>query len=776
VAYWKACAVRARAGSRSAERSFRRAFDASSRESAGALVSRALAAGVAECLLDRAALRDVRAWLFEHLALVSSDARLRQLLAWTRVCLGDHAGAKSALAGLRPWCGPLPAPLAELRAHRADWLPCLAGRIAESADLRGASHDAHPLRDRAEIGAVVLGVFTLQRDHSAQPILLDVAPALRPLVASWIAEREGAFALPSEREHRLVVSADVVTAHRDGDEPLAGALGRDATRSLALAPILDDDEEVAGWIHVECEHHLLPSAPRLRALACAWRAAILTGSRAVSGTAHARPAKPEGSLQPVDDPLSRAVFDDLVVELGIKTSQRRWWGIAAFGRELRCVAQGGEGAGLDDEPDGRRSALRRALVTGGVVQFDEPDARLAIHAEAASGVVFPLFAGTRICGLLAIESSRRRDFRSADLERYSPVIERAGLALRLAQFRNWHRAEFGFDVWFDAFRADFRTFAQHLLAAARSLAPVVLVGPAGAGKHVLARWLHFESSAAHGPLKVFTCGVEGCRETWPALVDGAAGGSLLLDDVERLPAMQQDAWLGELDGADLARPSASSAVSKGAPNTVSNPTASAVADGGARNARVIATTRAGLTAGSLRSDLARRLDRLQLAVPPLVDRREDILPLVACLSARFAREEGLRPPSFTDDALALLWRQRWDGNVRELENLVYKLVLLNRASRGRAGETLSCEHVALVAGQFHLDLVRRLPSRHPARADLLGALRTTRKLGGRLNKTRAALYLGWDPDTLVARMQEAGLEEANLDADSAWWSETRPGE
>jgi hypothetical protein len=784
VALWKARAVHAREGPRPAERLFRRAFDASLRASAGAFVTRALAAGVAECLLDRAALRDTRAWLFEHLTLVSSDTRLRQLLAWTRLCLGDHAGAKSELVGLRPWPGSLPTPLAALRVHRPEWLPCLAGRVSESADLHGVSRETIAIRDRSEIGAAVLGVFALRRDHSAQPVWIDTAPALRPFVEAWIAEREGAFALPSAREHRLVVGADVVAAHRDGEEPLVGALGKDATLSLALAPILDDEDEVAGWLHIECEHHLLPSAPRLLALARAWRSAVLTEPAPVftkpsvpALTASAplvRSARPDASrqmpdalrqtsgasLQQVDDPLSRAVFEDLVVELGIKTSQRRWWGIATDGGELRCVAQGGEGTGLGTAPQGRRSALRRALITGGIVQFDEPDARLAIHVEAGSGVVFPLFAGTRICGLLAIESSRRRDFRPADLERYSPVIERAGLSIRLAQFRNWHRAEFGFDVWFDAFRADFRTFAEHLLAAARSRIPVVLAGAAGTGKHVLARWLHFESAVANGPLKVFTCGVEGCRETWATLIGGAAGGSLLLDDVERLSSLQQDAWFGALDGADLTRGDArSDDVSSAAPSV-----------------RVFATTRAGLATGSLRPDLARRLDRLQLAVPPLAERREDILPLIACLRTRFADEEGLRPPSFTDEALALLWRQPWDGNVRELENLVYKLVVLNRTSRGRAGDSLSCEHVGLVAGRFHVDLVRRLPSRHPQRADLLGALRTTRKVGGRLNKTRAALYLGWDPDTLVARMQEAGLDDANVDADSAWWAGTPPSE
>ncbi len=767
VARWKACAVRAREGSRAAERHFRAAFDAASRERAGARITRALAACVAECLLDRGAVRDARAWLFEHLALVGADVRLRQLLAWTRLCLGDAAGAKSVIVGLRPWPGPLPAPLAALRAHRPEWLPCLAGRAPDPADPAGANRELAPVRDRGEIGAAVLAVFALRRDRSARPVALDVAPGLRPAVERWIAGREDAFAMPSEREHRLVVTADVVKALRAGDEPLPGVLGPESTLSLALAPILDDEQEVLGWIHVECEHYLLPSDARLRSMARAWRSAatIEPAAGAVAATGGAERA--DAFLPAADDRISRTVFEDLVLELGIKTSQRRWWGIVVAdgqrsggidGRELRCVAQGGEGAGLCDTRGGRRAAVRRALVTGGIVQFEEPDARLAIHADAGSGVVFPLPCGSGICGLLAIESSRRRDFRAGDIERYAPIVERAGLALRLAQFRNWHRAQFGFDVWFDAFRADFRAFSEHLFAAARSSSPVVLVGDAGTGKLVLARWLHFESASASGPLRLFTCGVDPSPEAWTKRVAGAAGGSLLVDDVERLSPAQQDAWIGALEGPLEARIDVDGS------------------DGVEIDTRVIATTRAGLNAGVLRPDLARRLDRLQLAVPPLAQRREDILPLVACLGERFAREEGLRAPEFTDEALALLWRQPWSGNIRELENLVYKLVVLTRAQRGRAPGAVSCEDVALVASRFQVELVRRLPSRHPSRADLSSALRTTRKLGGRLNKTRAAMYLGWDPDTLVARMDEAGLDESALGQDSAWRSPAPPAE
>jgi len=85
----------------------------------------------------------------------------------------------------------------------------------------------------------------------------------------------------------------------------------------------------------------------------------------------------------------------------------------------------------------------------------------------------------------------------------------------------------------------------------------------------------------------------------------------------------------------------------------------------------------------------------------------------------------------------------------------------------QAGAQLGAADVVAVAQESGLGLARRLPSRHPDRRDLLAALRTTRTAGSRANKTRAAIYLGWDPDTLVARLVEAGLTDEVLDT-TAW--------
>lgn len=728
--WWRIRLAHCGEGPRAAERLLRGALDAPERAGSRA----ELVCALAECLLDRGALRDARELLAVHVLRVPADVRARQLLVWACVCGNEIEAARAAQNGLPVWSGWLPAALVELRAQRTDWAPLLNGKAREARER--ALHA--PLRDRTEIGASVLAVFTFRAGEGARPLWIDAAPALRAEVASWIVAREGAAAVQSEREHALLVGARSCVEHKHGERVLRGTLGREATRALALAPVLDDDGEVAGWLHVECEHHLLPSEARFAEFATAWRAPVLA---ARAEATHGVRALAEAPTPHAACELVRAAFEDLVQELGIKTAQRRWWGFEVRGESVCLAAEGGDGFPDAASAPGSRRALARARLAGGMVVFDEPNARLAIHGDASSGAVFPLAAERRLCGLLAIESSRRRDFRAPDVARIQARVERAGLALRLAQFRAWHRARFGFDVWFDAYREDFRAFAGRLIAAARSRAPVVLTGPAACGKQVLARWLHFESASRDGPLEVLSCGIEQQRGGWAAALERADGGSLVLDDVERLAPTSQEDLLRTLED----RPEA---------------------------ARVFATTRVGLTAaargGALRHDLAARLDRLQLAVPGLAARRDDILPLVELQSARFAREESVRVPALADEALALLWRQPWPGNLRELENVVFKLVLWS--ARAASDAPVSASDVAHVAAHFGFDLVRRLPSRHPERSDLVAALRTTRKSGGRWNKTRAALYLGWDPDTLVARMHAAGIGDDGLDEEPRGWS------
>jgi hypothetical protein len=740
IGLWRARAIHAFEGPSSGERAYR---DLSRATLPGALTvgdRRALAAGIAECLLERGAVRDARALLFEHLAQHGSDQRARQLLSWARLALGDAAGARALLVGLRPWLGPLPAGLFALRDARPEWLPCLAGRTpGDRPPPRGFA-----VRDRHDVGAAVLAVFAFRPPAGASAIHLDAAPALRTRSRAWVLECADAHEVAGSPERRGIAEARTIVDHAAGESGLRFSVAGAAARSRALVPILDDESEVAGWLYLECEHHVLPGPLRLEALARGWRTAVLLARERGEGVGEAESKvlpDPEDAAQP----LAR-VFQDLVAALGIKLYQRLWSGFSLEQGCTRRVASGGEGVGFEADRPGRARALARAAATGGTIAFDEPDERLSLHAQAASGFVAPLVAEDRAVGFLVVESSRRRDFRPKDVEACAHLAAAQGLALRMAQFGAWHRVRFEFEPWFDPARADFRSFATHAIAAARSRSAVVLAGPSGAGKLVLARWIHFESSRAAGPFKVHGAG----RETGPStslaeILGSAAGGTIVFDDVDELSAAHQEELLRILERVERA-------TDREGPNDSC--------------ARVVATTRLGLKAardaGRLRPDLAARLDRVTLLVPALAQRREEIPALFSAMARRFADEEGSAPPHPSDEAMALLWRQPWHENLRGLENVVYKLVLLH------GGDAVEPPHLIQLARHFGLDLVKKIPSRHPDPRDLLAALRTTRTSGGRVNKTRAALYLGWDPDTLVARLHSEGISEETLEAEDAW--------
>src|SRR4029078_13067323 len=107
---------------------------------------------------------------------------------------------------------------------------------------------------------------------------------------------------------------------------------------------------------------------------------------------------------------------------------------------------------------------------------------------------------------------------------------------------------------------------------------------------------------------------------------------------------------------------------------------------GIANVRVIAATNRNLAdrvaAGEFREDLLYRLRVIHIHVPPLRERREDIRVLVAHLAGR-----GPRPVSFSDEALRMLERYRWPGNIRELQNVVEQAIWMSN------GESVEVEHL-----------------------------------------------------------------------------------
>jgi transcriptional regulator with AAA-type ATPase domain len=437
--------------------------------------------------------------------------------------------------------------------------------------------------------------------------------------------------------------------------------------------------------------------------------------------------------QPEDEHSSAAaLLRNFADGLALKTVQRRWSAFEFRAGALLLVAQAGgaleseseEGHGSRPSPVQAESlAISRAAATGRSVAFHEADPRLSLHPKAASGVAVPLRLGHVVRGVWLVESTRRRDFSSADLQRFEARAELLAPELAAAQFCAWHRARYGHD----AFVADPSAGLdpQQLVAMAASNAPIALCGPLGAGRRMLARRLHFESAArAQGLRRVLA----GWDELQRALADTALDDSLILERVQDLQPAQQ-AWL-----------------------------ARALEDRAAERPRVFVlldtAPAALLAAGNLAAELAWLLSRLELRLAPLCQRRGEILPLAQLFAAHFALEQGRRPPQLEDSALALLWRQPWPGNVRELAQWMYRLALSPSPAH------IDAEFLEAFAARFGHTPLRRLPTRNPERESLRAALALTATRKGGWNKTRAALYLGWDTDTLNSRLVDARLTES----------------
>jgi DNA-binding NtrC family response regulator len=187
--------------------------------------------------------------------------------------------------------------------------------------------------------------------------------------------------------------------------------------------------------------------------------------------------------------------------------------------------------------------------------------------------------------------------------------------------------------------------------AAASDATVLIHGESGVGKTLLTEYIHSLSLRASSRLITIPCVAlpDGILESelFGDTYHSAIGGTVVIDGIAELPLRLQGLLLDMLERAD--RDLASSDV---------RPT----------GVRVIATANRKLpelvAAGQFREDLLQRLRIIELAVPPLRERRADI----ALLTAHFA--ESLRPVSFSAPAMRLLTRYRWPGNVRELRNAV----------------------------------------------------------------------------------------------------------
>jgi hypothetical protein len=750
LALWDARLVRATSGAAAGEQ----AFEALVERCSAPVRAQALC-GWIECALDRGALRLARRVLARATPAELATGRLERLAIWCALLVEDEAQARASDARSKAWLDRLPRPLVELRCALPQWLVMLSGRAlpaAERADppavwpnapapqsapsaSRGVGLAAELARVRRDVGACGAALFRFRPRQAVALAAVDVAPGLRERQRDWLRAIEGLHNEFGSLEHRAVVELAPAHAHRSAGAPLSDALSSASVQSAAVVACVDAHGEACGWLRLEWEHHLPASSARLRriaqSLAAQWNSERVRDERAASEGEGESAPRVEFELAPeTPERPSAQVFQHLVEALGMKTAQRRWWGFDVGASRVRLAAQGGGVAGLGGPSGGRRAVLR-ALRTGALVRYDDPRPELSLARESACGVVLAVRWRGELNGLLVVESTRRRDFPEALVQRWLERAAEFGLALRIAQFRDWHRQRHGHEVLFGHGPG---AWIEALAVAARSQAPVALVGGAGSGKTVAARWLHFAGARPDGAL------VELPANGLGALAELRDAATVVLEHVEFAARADQARLVELLDRSQA---------------------------GAAPTRWVVACSRRladPVFDEQLLPGLRSRLQRLELRVPDLAQRRLEIPALAQLLAQRFAHEEGLRAPTFEDDALALLWRQPWPGNLRDLENFVFKLVLT------APGASLRAEDLERVARRFGLELVRRLNSRAPDAASIRAALQATANLRGTVNKTRASLYLGWDPDTLVARMHDLSIDEHQvLRAERSIW-------
>ncbi|HEY0219815.1 MAG TPA: sigma-54 dependent transcriptional regulator [Afipia sp.] len=221
--------------------------------------------------------------------------------------------------------------------------------------------------------------------------------------------------------------------------------------------------------------------------------------------------------------------------------------------------------------------------------------------------------------------------------------------------------------------------------AATSAIPVLIEGESGVGKELIARAIHGSSDRSSKPFVTVNCGAipdnlvesilfghekgafTGATERHAGKFVEASGGTLFLDEVGELPLAAQVKLLRALQQGEV------EAVGGRKPVKV--------------DVRIVSATNRNLLnhvkEGHFREDLFYRLHVLPLTVPPLRARREDIPHLLRHFLARFCAEENRPIARISGDAMALLTRADWPGNVRQLENAVYRAVVMSEGEELR---------------------------------------------------------------------------------------------
>jgi DNA-binding NtrC family response regulator len=279
---------------------------------------------------------------------------------------------------------------------------------------------------------------------------------------------------------------------------------------------------------------------------------------------------------------------------------------------------------------------------------------------------------------------------------------------------------------------------------------VLLTGESGVGKERIARFIHERSARSAGPFVALNCGAvpdslleselfghirgsfTGASQDRAGMFEAANGGTLLLDEIGEVPPAMQVKLLRVLQEREIRR------VGENRNRPV--------------DVRVLAATNRDLVseirAARFREDLYYRLRVIEIRVPPLRERREDVLSLARAFLDAAAERTRRKVTGFTPAAAERLLTYRWPGNVRELENAVERAVVLTRRSRVDV-EDLPPEIGLAVLEPVAVGDVRTLAQ---VERDYIASV--LRAVGG--NRAQAAAKLGIGTATLYRKLKLIG--------------------
>jgi two-component system response regulator AtoC len=305
---------------------------------------------------------------------------------------------------------------------------------------------------------------------------------------------------------------------------------------------------------------------------------------------------------------------------------------------------------------------------------------------------------------------------------------------------------------------------------ARTDSTVLLVGESGTGKELVARSLHLQSRRAERPFVAVNMGAipEGLVESElfghvrgaftgaaadrPGLIEDADGGTLFLDEIGDMPLPTQVKLLRTLENNEIRR------VGENVTRLV--------------DVRVVAATHRDLhrlvQEGRFREDLFYRLNVIQIEIPPLRERREDIGLLASYFLDRLAERSGGRAHRFASDAVAVLEGYDYPGNVRELENAIEHAVAIAERPVITAAELPASMRSPRLLPRHAESVAVREPGDHPGTDPRVGwsladverehIRRVLARHGG--NATAAARQLGISRTTLWRKLRQYGLSRS----------------